>query len=144
MSSLCLMLVALASVPAAQEALPMPPPPEGMRMLDAEDKKLLLGNAAEPEEATAEPEEASEQVESESAELEELRALEGATLDPAARPNAEVLQSLRRLGVANPLRLRMLDALEEPTLPEPNEHNALSWSNYPEFPPLLFARLRLP
>jgi 2-polyprenyl-3-methyl-5-hydroxy-6-metoxy-1,4-benzoquinol methylase len=38
----------------------------------------------------------------------------------------------------------VLDALEEPTLPEPNEHNALSWSNYPEFPPLLFARLRLP
>jgi membrane-bound lytic murein transglycosylase D len=117
MSSLCLMLVALASVPSAQEALPMPPPPPGMRMLDAEDKKLLLGNAAEPEEGT-EPEEASEEVESESAELEELRALEGATLDPAARPNAEVLQSLRRLGVANPLRLRMLDALEEPTLRE--------------------------
>jgi membrane-bound lytic murein transglycosylase D len=118
MPSLCLMLVALASVPSAQEALPMPPPPPGMRMLDAEDKKLLLGNAAEPEEAAAEPEEASEEVESESAELEELRALEGATLDPAARPNAEVLQSLRRLGVANPLRLRMLDALEEPTLRE--------------------------
>ncbi|HEX8700292.1 MAG TPA: LysM peptidoglycan-binding domain-containing protein [Myxococcaceae bacterium] len=117
MSSLCLMLVALASVPSAQEALPMPPPPPGMRMLDAEDKKLLLGSAAEPEEG-AEPEEASEEVESESAELEELRALEGATLDPAARPNAEVLQSLRRLGVANPLRLRMLDVLEEPTLRE--------------------------
>nr|WP_144370419.1 LysM peptidoglycan-binding domain-containing protein [Myxococcus stipitatus] len=54
-------------------------------------------------------------VESESAELEELRALEGATLDPAARPSAEVMQSLRRLGLANPLRMRMLDALEEPT-----------------------------
>ncbi len=117
MPSLCLMLVALASVPSAQEALPMPPPPPGMRMLDAEDKRLLVGSAAEPEDGSA-PEEASEEVESESAELEELRALEGATLDPAARPNAEVLQSLRRLGVANPLRLRMLDALEEPTLRE--------------------------
>ena len=117
MSSLCLMLVALASVPSAQEALPMPPPPPGMRMLDAEDKKLLVGSAAEADEAAA-PEEANEEVEAESAELEELRALEGATMDPAARPNAEVLQSLRRLGVANPLRLRMLDVLEEPTLRE--------------------------
>ena len=117
MSSLCLMLVALASVPSAQEALPMPPPPSGMRLLEAEDKKPVAGSAAEPDEAAA-PEEANEEVESESAELEELRALEGATLDPAARPNAEVLQSLRRLGVANPLRLRMLDVLEEPTLRE--------------------------
>ncbi|MCE9667474.1 LysM peptidoglycan-binding domain-containing protein [Myxococcus stipitatus] len=65
-----------------------------------------------------EPEATSAEVESESAELEELRALEGATLDPAARPNAEVMQSLRRLGLANPLRLRMLDALEEPTFRE--------------------------
>ncbi len=114
MPSLCLILATLASVPASPEALPMPPPPPGMRVLDAEDKKVLLGKAAEPEEA----EESSEEVEAESAELEELRALEGASLDPAARPNAEVLQSLRRLGLANPLRLRMLDALEEPTLRE--------------------------
>jgi membrane-bound lytic murein transglycosylase D len=121
MPSLCLMLVTLsASVPSAQEALPMPPPPAGMRVLDAEDKKLLLGNAAEGEEAAPEEltEEASEEVESESAELEELRALEGAALDPTAKPNAEVLQSLRRLGLANPLRSRMMDALEEPTLRE--------------------------
>jgi membrane-bound lytic murein transglycosylase D len=115
MSSLCLMLVTLvASVPSTQEALPMPPPPPGMRILDADGKRLLLGSAAGAEEL----EEASEEVESESAELEELRALEGAALDPSAKPNAEVLQALRRLGVANPLRLRMLDALEEPTLRE--------------------------
>ncbi len=94
----------------------MPPPPAGMHVLDAEDKKQLLGSAA-AEEAEA-PEEANEEVESESAELEEMRALEGAALDPAAKPNAAVLQSLRRLGLANPLRLRMLDALEEPTLRE--------------------------
>jgi len=118
MPSLCLMLVTLAvSASASKEELPpMPPPPAGMHVLDAEDKKQLLGSAAgeEPEE----PEEANEEVESESAELEELRALEGASLDPAAKPNAAVLQSLRRLGLANPLRLRMLDALEEPTFRE--------------------------
>ncbi|WP_224244235.1 LysM peptidoglycan-binding domain-containing protein [Hyalangium gracile] len=117
MPSLCLMLAALtASVPSSKEELPMPPPPPGMRVLEAEDKKLLLGSTVSEE--AEEPEEANEDVESESAELEELRALEGASLDPAARPNAEVLQSLRRLGLANPLRLRMLDALEEPTLRE--------------------------
>ena len=95
----------------------MPPPPAGMHELGAEEKKQLLGSTA-AEEPADEPEEANEDVESESAEMEELKALEGAALDPAARPNAEVLQSLRRLGLANPLRLRMLDALEEPTLRE--------------------------
>jgi membrane-bound lytic murein transglycosylase D len=117
MPSLCLLLVTLgASVPSTNEALPMPPPPPGMRVLDEEDKKQLLGSAAG--EGEEEAEEANEQVESESADLEELRALEGAALDPGAKPNAAVLQSLRRLGLANPLRLRMLDALEEPTLRE--------------------------
>jgi hypothetical protein len=123
MTTLYLMMVALAgSVPSPKEALPMPPPPAGMHVLTAEDKQQLLGSAAAEEapEAAAEdePEEANEDVEAESAEMEELRALEGAALDPAARPNAEVLQSLRRLGLANPLRLRMLDALEEPILRE--------------------------
>ncbi|QSQ13606.1 LysM peptidoglycan-binding domain-containing protein [Myxococcus landrumensis] len=74
------------------------------------DEKRAFANAPDDE-----PEATREMVESESAELEELRALEGATLDPAARPSAEVMQSLRRLGLANPLRMRMLDALEEPT-----------------------------
>lgn len=116
MPSLCLMLVTLAAAPSLKEELPMPPPPPGMHVLDADDKRQLLGNAV-AEEAEA-PEEANEEVESESAELEEMRALEGAALDPAAKPNAAVLQSLRRLGLANPLRMRMLDALEEPTLRE--------------------------
>ncbi|WP_338864270.1 LysM peptidoglycan-binding domain-containing protein [Myxococcus stipitatus] len=77
------------------------------------DEKRAFANSADP--TDEEPEATREMVESESAELEELRALEGATLDPAARPSAEVMQSLRRLGLANPLRMRMLDALEEPT-----------------------------
>ncbi|MBN1207007.1 MAG: LysM peptidoglycan-binding domain-containing protein [Myxococcaceae bacterium] len=116
MPSLSLMLVALVGAsPSLQEELPMPPPPAGMQLLGAEDAKQLLGGAAAGEEA---PDEAHEEVESESAELEEMRALEGAALDPTAKPNAEVLQSLHRLGLANPLRVRMLDALEEPTLRE--------------------------
>lgn len=76
---------------------------------------LLAADDAEDDEATRDA------VESESAELEELRALEGATLDPASRSTAEVMQSLRRLGLANPLRMRMLDALDEYTFREDEE-----------------------
>ncbi len=120
---LSLLLLALASLPASEGAPPpMPPPPPGMRVLAADEKRLLTGESpeAEAEEPTtaAEEEATSAEVESESAELEELRALEGAALDPAARPSAEMMQSLRRLGLANPLRLRMLDALDEPTFRE--------------------------
>jgi membrane-bound lytic murein transglycosylase D len=118
MPSLCLMLVTLAvsAAPSKEGLPPMPPPPAGMHVLEPEEKRQLVGSAAGEE--PGEPEEANEEVESESAELEEMRALEGATLDPGAKPNAVVLQSLRRLGLANPLRLRMLDALEEPTFRE--------------------------
>jgi membrane-bound lytic murein transglycosylase D len=140
MPSFSLLFLVLTSVPPAKEAVPMPPPPPGMRVLSAQDTQLRLGaapaQAQEPgtevpvqsadevledlrNEATdaADGEEPTE----ESTELEEMRALEGATLDPGARPNAEVLQSLRRLGLANPLRQRMLDALEEPTFREDEE-----------------------
>lgn len=104
-----------------------------MRVLAADEKRLLTGEVPAAAAATAEPtaaeepapeeevEATSEEVEAESAELEELRALEGATLDPQARPNAEVMQSLRRLGLANPLRMRMLDALDEHTFREDDE-----------------------
>lgn len=122
MPPLSYLLLALASLPASEGAPPpMPPPPPGMRVLAADEKRLLTGEgpAAEVEEpTTAEAEATSDEVETESAELEELRALEGAALDPAARPSAEVMQSLRRLGLANPLRMRMLDALDEPTFRE--------------------------
>ncbi|HSP79307.1 MAG TPA: LysM peptidoglycan-binding domain-containing protein, partial [Myxococcaceae bacterium] len=127
-----LLFFVLSSVPLPADELPMPPPPPGMRVLDTDDKRLLLSSSAEPsaeaapaEAAPAEavpPSEAESHLEeledAESTELEEMRALENVTLDPGARPNAEVLQSLRRLGLANPLRLRMLDALEEPTFRE--------------------------
>ncbi|MCK8497166.1 LysM peptidoglycan-binding domain-containing protein [Myxococcus fulvus] len=82
---------------------------------EADEARALAGATDEVDE---EPEATREVVESESAELEEMRALESVTLDPTAKPSAEVMQSLRRLGLANPLRMRMLDALEEPTFRE--------------------------
>jgi len=67
-----------------------------------------------PDPAAPEDNEMSEEAEKQSAEMEELRALEEVALDPSAKPNAELLQSLRRLGLANPLRNRMQEAYEEP------------------------------
>jgi len=119
MPSISLLLLVLASVPPSKGAPPMPPPPPGMKVLGADDKQLLLGSVAaqEPEDADA-SEEPDAQQDAAADELEAMRALEEATLDPGARPDAEVLQSLRRLGLANPLRLRLLDALEEPNFRE--------------------------
>ncbi|MFY0570507.1 LysM peptidoglycan-binding domain-containing protein [Archangium lansingense] len=135
MQSFSLILLVLTSVPPAKDAVPTPTPPPGMRVLGAQDKQQLVGaarTAQDPEPPIQSAEEVLEDLrneaagieeppEEESTELEEMRALEGATLDPGARPNAEVLQSLRRLGLANPLRQRMLDALEEPTFNEDEE-----------------------
>lgn len=98
----------------APEAAVTPPAPAAAQ---APEEAVPAGEVPAP--GTEESTEADEEVvESESAELEEMRALEEAALDPAASPNAEVLQSLHRLGLANPLRQRMLDALEEPTFRE--------------------------
>ncbi len=60
------------------------------------------------------PEEVEKQSAEQSAEMEELRALEEVALDPSAKPNAEILQAMRRLGMANPLRERMEGAFAEP------------------------------
>ena len=54
-----------------------------------------------------------------SEELEEMRALEDAVLDPAARPSPEVLRSVRALGTASPLRARLEDAAEALSSDEP-------------------------
>nr|QKW93863.1 membrane-bound lytic murein transglycosylase D [Vitiosangium cumulatum] len=127
MPSFSLLFLVLASVPPSpsKDAVPMPPPPPGMRVVaSAQEPEVPIQSAEEIlQDLENDPGEATESTES--TELEEMRALEGATLDPGARPNAEVLQSLRRLGVANPLRLRMLDALEEPTFREDEETGEL-------------------
>ena len=116
MPSLSLLLLVLASVPPPVDTPPPPAAPPGVKATAPDDKPLVVGVGLTPE--SDGPSADEDEVEDESSELEEMRALEGATLDPGARPDAEVLQSLRRLGVANPLRLRMLDALEEPSFRE--------------------------
>src|SRR5712692_9425031 len=60
-----------------------------------------------------EDEEISDEARKESEEMEELRALEEVALDPAAKPSADLRQSLRRLGAANPLRQELEDAFSE-------------------------------
>jgi membrane-bound lytic murein transglycosylase D len=61
----------------------------------------------------AEDSDSSEETEKQSAEMEELRALEEVALDPSAKPNADLLQAIRRLGITNPIRSRMEDAYAE-------------------------------
>src|SRR5690242_11732963 len=97
------LLLQLSSQPSRVE-LPMPPPPVGMRELEDEERKRLLAQAAG--ESEDDPE-IRKQVEEESAELEQMRAQEDVALDPTAQPSAGVLQSIQRLGYANPLRQRM-------------------------------------
>ncbi len=115
MQTLLLSIVLQLSVPPARAELPMPPPPAGMKELNADERKLLVQAATA--DADDDPE-IRKQVEQESAELEEMRALEDVALDPAAQPSAGVLQSIQRLGYANPLRQRMRCALEESALRE--------------------------
>ncbi|RKH11693.1 LysM peptidoglycan-binding domain-containing protein [Corallococcus sp. CA053C] len=127
MPPLSLLLLALASVPSPPGVAPKPVPPPGVHALPSPEAPSLTadGSLAAPPVPMEEGDE-TEEVEAESAELEELRALEGAALDPESKPNAEMMQSLRRLGLTNPLRLRMLDALEEPTFREDDTPPALA------------------
>jgi membrane-bound lytic murein transglycosylase D len=109
-------LVALSLTSAPVQPEPhMPPPPAGMHELKPAEQRALLHAAADPATAS-EDAETPEKMDEESTELEELRALEQVALDPAARPSADLLQSMRRLGYANPLRDQMQEALEDPEL----------------------------
>jgi len=92
--SLALVLLMLGSAAAAPEGSPTAPP-------------RAPAQASTPPATSddSDDEPASE-------ELEEMRALEDAVLDPAARPSPEVLRSVRALGTASPLRARLEDAAE--------------------------------
>jgi len=112
--ALPLALLTLGSNPTHLPTLEMPPPPPGMHVLAASERKALL-QAAASESAADEPE-AQPTVDDDSAELEELRAMEDAAIEPGAAPAVELWRSIRRLGFANPLRERMLDALDDTEL----------------------------
>jgi membrane-bound lytic murein transglycosylase D len=95
--SLALVLLALSSAAAAPvpETSPTAPP---------------RAPAAQTGTPVATPDDGDDEPASE--ELEEMRALEDAVLDPAAKPRPEVLRSVRALGTASPLRARLEDGAE--------------------------------
>ncbi len=101
--SLPFVLLMLSSGAAAPEASPTAPP-------RAPAQAVNPGRTSDDIDADDEP--ASE-------ELEEMRALEDAVLDPAAKPSPEVLRSVRALGTASPLRARLEDGAEELSAGEP-------------------------
>lgn len=96
------LLAPLAALPPA-DALPMPPPPPGMSLVQPREK------TGDP---ISDPEE-SEQIADESAELEALRALEQVALDPEADQGEVLLEALRHIGPGNPLRQRLEDVLDD-------------------------------
>jgi len=88
-----LLLLSSAAAAPAPEASPTAPP----------RAPAQAGSPGSADDADDEP--ASE-------ELEEMRALEDAVLDPAAKPSPDVLRSVRALGTASPLRARLEDGAE--------------------------------
>ena len=61
-----------------------------------------------------EDEELSEEAKQQSEEMEELRALEEVALNPSTKPNADLLQAVRRLGAVTPLREQIAENFSEP------------------------------
>ncbi len=98
-----LLVLPLASLPS-KEALPLPPPPSGLKLLQPVEKRALVQTGlVDPEDVPAE------------AEMEALRALEEVALTPGAEDAQTValLQTLRTFGPSHPLRLRLEDVLVE-------------------------------
>lgn len=89
------------------EALPLPPPPSGMKRLSAEEQAELAARAEQ-----AAPEE-SEEIDEASADLEALRAMEAFALQSGPSHNAVLLESAEGLGPGHPLRMRLEDVLSE-------------------------------
>ncbi len=92
----------------------MPPPPPGMHVLDGEEKKQLLGSAA----ADGSPRRPTRTWSPSPPRWRSCAPWRGPRWIRRRSPTRRCSSPLRRLGVANPLRLRMLDALEEPILRE--------------------------
>ncbi len=91
------------------------PSPSVLSPSAAEETRAPAPEATDAAEPTDDPE-VAETVDEQSAELEELRALEEVSLTPGA--NGDLYRAVRRLGMGNPLRHRMRDALELPELSE--------------------------
>jgi len=136
------LILNLAAAHAGQAQPPTPPPPAGHRETAArpfEETPASAPATAKPEATAASGvkpadsvvpklpdaeeesgEEPMPELDEPSAELEQMRALEEASLDPQARPNAEIRKAILRLGIGNPLRRQIQDACEEPALREDN------------------------
>lgn len=92
--------VALGAEPALSAEVPLPPPPPGMQLLAP--TPAPVSPAADEEEAPEGP-----------SEVDEVRALEEATLEPAAKSDAALREQVQRLGLGNALRERLEHALDE-------------------------------
>ncbi len=94
-----LFLVSAVALGAGPNEVPLPPPPPGMQLLEPQPAAPA---DAEGDDADVGP-----------SELDELRALEEVTLEPAAKSDAELREQVQRLGLGNALRERLEQALDE-------------------------------
>src|SRR5882724_11420828 len=91
-----LVFLATAALGAELADVPLPPPPAGMQLVDPQP-------AADDEETPDAP-----------SEVDELKALEDASLEPgASRSDAALREQVQRLGLGNALRERLEHALED-------------------------------
>jgi membrane-bound lytic murein transglycosylase D len=87
--------------------VPLPPAPPGMKLITRAEDQQKTAPTVDPKK-TEETEE-----ESGPSELDEMRALEDATLEPAAKSDATLREALQQLGWGNPLRERLERALDD-------------------------------
>src|SRR5664279_1888281 len=93
----------LGAATAERVDVPMPPPPAGMRLITRAPEETPLLNAPKVDEKK--PDDAEE--ETGPSELDEMRALEDVTLEPATKSDAALREAVQSLGWGNPLRERL-------------------------------------
>jgi membrane-bound lytic murein transglycosylase D len=92
---------ALGAEPSRAGDVPLPPPPPGMQLLEPSPVSAAPATADDDDGADV------------PSEVDELKALEEATLEPAAKSDAALREQVQRLGLGNALRERLEHALDE-------------------------------
>ncbi len=105
-----LSLTTLAAAAAERVDVPMPPPPAGMTLITRAPDEAPATKAKAEDASTSD---AAQEEELGPSELDEMRALEDATLEPATKSDAALREAVQSLGWGNPLRERLERSLDD-------------------------------